>query len=280
MRYKLSNEHLTITVATRGAELVHVLCDGKERLWQNEDGSWRGHAPVLFPVCGHCGMTVEGKDYPLSAHGFAKKSEFTLFSRSESHLCFRLDSSEATARVYPFAFRFLVRYELHGRALKVTYEVQNPQDKPLYFSCGGHESYALERTLADYKLVFPAPVQLTHLFHDEGGYLTGETLDFGMRRELPLPEELLQDGNTLILKNLAVREATLCTKEGERVASLAFPDFANLLLWRPGNAKMICIEPWGNLPDAVGERKEFAQKAGVVCVAPHETKSLTHTIEY
>ena len=270
---------MTVTADTRGAELVSVLCDGKERLWQNEDGSWSGHAPLLFPVCGHFGVTVNGKDYPLPPHGFARKREFTLEARGENFLRFSLVSDEETKRVYPFSFRFTVNYELQGTALNITYEVHNPQEKPLFFSCGGHESFVLASDIENYKLVFPKPVHLMHFVNDEDGYLTGETRDFGTRRELALPKDILQNNFSLILGNLSVRAVRLCTNE-DCVAELSFPDFAHLLLWRPNDAKMICIEPWGNLPDGRGEQKEFSQKAGVVRVEPHETKTLTHTITY
>ena len=279
MRYELKGERLAIAVDTHGAELISVAYNGKERLWQNEDGSWSGHAPILFPVCGHCGMTVGGKDYPLPAHGLAKRREFALIERGENFLCFSLLSSEETMRVYPFPFRFSVRYELEGNALKIAYEVHNPHDAPLPFSCGGHESYALTGDIADYALEFDAPVHLTHYEHDEHGYLTGETIDFGTRQVLPLPADILQSSKTLILGNVTARAVRLCTKAGI-VAEITFPDFAHLLLWRPGNAQMICIEPWCNLPDRVGERREFSQKEGVLRVEPHGTKILTRTIAY
>ena len=43
---------------------------------------------------------------------------------------------------------------------------------------------------------------------------------------------------------------------------------------------MICLEPWLNLPDTVGERKEFFQKAGVVCVPPKGKKIFVRKITY
>ena len=280
MRYELTGEQLKIVVDTHGAELVSVVHNGKEQLWQNEDGSWGGHAPILFPVCGHCGLTVDGKDYPLPAHGFAKRREFTFVSREENALCFSLLSDDETTRVYPFAFRFTVRYEIEGNALKVTYAVHNPQDAPLFFSCGAHESYALEGALGDYELVFSTPVPLVHSYHNIDGYLTGETLDLGTRQVLPLPAELLKDDNTLILGHIAARTVRLRKKAGACVATVDFPDFAHLLLWRPKQANMICIEPWGNLPDRLGERTPFASREGVTRVAPYATKTLTHTIRY
>ncbi len=61
MFYTLQNRHAKIKVNDFGAELSSVVIDGKERLWQNSDGTWNEHAPLLFPVCGHFGCTVDGK---------------------------------------------------------------------------------------------------------------------------------------------------------------------------------------------------------------------------
>ena len=52
MIYGISNGILTAMVSTTGGELVSVRKDGKERIWQNDNGSWCGHAPILFPVSG------------------------------------------------------------------------------------------------------------------------------------------------------------------------------------------------------------------------------------
>ena len=48
-----------------------------ELLWQNYDGLWDGHAPVLFPFCGHCAVKLDGKDYNAPAHGIVRYHEFS-----------------------------------------------------------------------------------------------------------------------------------------------------------------------------------------------------------
>ena len=109
MNYKIENDKLSLEVASLGAEPISIRYAGKERLWQNENGSWAGHAPVLFPVCGHCGITVGEKSYPVGAHGFARKSEFALRERGEDFLAFSLCASEQTKRVYPYDFEQIGR---------------------------------------------------------------------------------------------------------------------------------------------------------------------------
>ena len=143
MNYTIRNECLAVTVSSLGAEMLGVKAFGKERLWQNENGSWSGHAPVLFPVCGSCGVTVNGKTYEVGAHGFARKSEFTLKHISEGKIILSLKSSEETKKKYPFDFVFKAEYALAGNSVNIIYTVENPSDSELPFSCGGHESFAL-----------------------------------------------------------------------------------------------------------------------------------------
>jgi hypothetical protein len=62
MNYIIKNDKLTVTIASFGAEIISVVKDGKERSWQNPTGEWDGHAPLLFPVCGRCGITLDGNN--------------------------------------------------------------------------------------------------------------------------------------------------------------------------------------------------------------------------
>lgn len=124
MKYVLNNGVLSVTVESLGAEPVSVSAGGKERLWQNENGAWAGHAPVLFPVCGHFGIRLGGIEYPVRAHGFAKKKEFTLCARGEDFFELQIEEDSETLAVYPFRFAFTVRYALKGSALVVSYTVK------------------------------------------------------------------------------------------------------------------------------------------------------------
>lgn len=277
----IQSQELIVKISEQGAELQSVLHHGKERLWQNESGEWNGKAPLLFPVCGHCGLTVDGKQYPLPAHGFAKKSLFTLLESGEDYAIFLLSASDETRKVYPFEFDFVVTYRVQGSTMTVVYDVKNKGDEPLYFACGSHESFVLEKELGAHKLVFEKDEKLIHLYHDEGGYLTGKVEDLGEGKELILPEQIISYGETLILEKLNSRKVALCQTDGKAVTEITFEGFSNLLLWRPGKAKMICIEPWLNLPDlANAEDVEFSSKSGVEKVKAKETKTLVRTITY
>ena len=278
MRYKLENGVISAVIDDLGAEPVSLVFQGRERLWQNQNGSWAGHAPVLFPVCGNCGLFWNGTRYPLPCHGFARRSRFALAAQMENSASFVLRSDAETLKQFPFAFRFTVTYRLDGNSLFICYEAENPSEKPLYFSWGGHLSHALFAPVSEYGLRFEEEENFLAFVHDGEGRLTGERKFYGEGREFPLPEEGLQHGNTLIFAPRS-RAVTL-HRAGKPLARVEFGGFPYLLLWRPEGAEMLCVEPWANLPDTAGEDRAFPQKAGIRTLAGGERATAVQKIEY
>ena len=279
MRVRFSNGIITAEADTHGAELVSVAVGGRERLWQNQSGEWSGHAPVLFPVCGKCSVLLNGREYEVGRHGFARNSEFTLVEERKNAVSFQLRSSAETKLRYPFDFIFRVRYLLIGARLKIVYEIENPSAGVLYFSCGAHESFALERPVGEHELLFSRKENFSSLLHDENGCLNGEAVSFGEGTRLALDEDFLSEGRTIIFKGLRSRRVVLCERGGNAVAKIKFSGFPNLLLWRAGQAPFLCIEPWHNLPDD-GKSVAFPNREGVIALHAHQKKKFTREIEY
>lgn len=280
MQETICSGGLCVTVDDRGAEPVSLCFQGKERLWQNENGAWAGHAPLLFPVCGNCGVVIDGRRYPVPRHGFARKSLFTLTEKRDNTLRYELCDNEETASVYPFPFQLSVTYHIREGALEIEDCVENTGEKPLVFSIGAHPCFALDGELSEYELAFEREERLLHLVHDENGLLTGEEVDFGTSNVFPIPAERLADGNTLIFGNVRSNSVLLRKRTGERAAEYSLEGFSHLLLWRPEGARAICIEPWCNLPAKVGEECEFAGKRGVVTLGAGESKRFFQKIVF
>lgn len=280
MNYTIKNSEITATFSSLGAELISLQKAGREYIWQNGTGEWAGHAPLLFPVCGHFGVKVDGLSYPIPFHGVARKAEFSVKEQSGSCITFELTSNEETQKLFPFAFVFRVKYSVDGDTLTLVYEVENPADKTLYFSCGSHEAYALDKEIQEYEVEFEKEENFINYRTTPNGYLSGETADLGTKKVLPLPLEFLQNNDSIILKNINSRKVTLREIGGKTLAEITFEGFSNLLFWRAMDGKFICIEPWTNVPDSAGvEDIEFSQKEGVMAVSPRDVKTLTRTVK-
>ncbi|MGN1102918.1 MAG: aldose 1-epimerase family protein, partial [Huintestinicola sp.] len=128
MQYTISSDKLTAVIDSFGGEL-HSLKDasGNEYIWTAED-VWKRHAPLLFPfVCNTKSKkyTVNGKEYALSNHGFARDTEFAEENVLGDRVTLTICSDEGTKAKYPFDFEFAVTYAISGDRLSVTMEAKN-----------------------------------------------------------------------------------------------------------------------------------------------------------
>ena len=85
-------------------------------------------------------FTLDGKEYTLGKHGFARKSQFKARKVNESHIQMTLESGEHLDS-YPFAFLLEVDFELLGKSIKITHRVNNRDSRPMYFSIGAHPAF-------------------------------------------------------------------------------------------------------------------------------------------
>jgi len=142
---ELSNEQLTVKVVEMGAELQSIIdSDGREYLWQADPQYWPRRSPILFPIV--CSVendtyTVDGQEYHLPRHGFARDTEFTLVAQSENKAVFALHESEETLKVYPFPFNLAVSYRLDNNKIHVIWHVENTGKREMYFQIGGHPAF-------------------------------------------------------------------------------------------------------------------------------------------
>ena len=281
MMVTLQSENFSVTADSVGAELKSVCFRGRERLWQNENGSWAGHAPILFPLCGATAMRLGGRVYPCPRHGFARDALFTVAEQSEAHVRFRLMSTSETLAIYPFGFRFDVVYTLTPDALSIAYEIHNPGTEVLYASCGAHDSFALAGEVRAYALRFAEKEHFDSYLTDRDGRLTGETKSIGAGDTLDLATPLLDGGESVCLDHLRSRRVTLFSKvTGATVVQVDFPESEKLVLWHPTGSRMLCIEPWQTLPDTKGETLDFSEKNGVLAVPAGTTARVTRRIAY
>ena len=277
----LQNGILKITVAERGAELksITALADGTEYLFDSDPTWWKYSAPVLFPIVGKVNggtYRVDGKEYNLPQHGFARTSDFWLVDATADTLTFALESNAATLKVYPYKFRLEISFELIGKEVKVLWKVANVDDKEIYFSIGAHPALscplAFGEKFEDCYLKFNRAEKSARLPLTANGALSHDRIPTLDGTELNLNYDLFK-GDALVIDDLKSDEVTVCSRKSSKSITVRAKGFPYWGFWTPaqGGAPFICIEPWHGHADYEDFNGELKDKEGIIKLAVDET---------
>jgi galactose mutarotase-like enzyme len=273
----IASTQLRASVSSIGAELQRLhTASGVELLWDGNPAVWAGRAPLLFPIVGQVKddrITVGGRHYPLSRHGFARTSTFELVEALPSRCLWRLRSSDATRARYPFAFGLDVAYEVAGDRLTIGATVANESDTPMPASFGFHPAFrwplqpGAPRERHEVRFEKPEPAPLRRLADG----LLGEAVASPVQGDrLPLTDSLFVH-DALIWDRLQSRSLTYGDPSGPTLR-LAFPQMPHLGIWTKPGAGFVCLEPWQGFASPVGFDGELAEKPGIVRLAPGTTR--------
>lgn len=280
-RFSISSGRLSATIARHGAELVSLKdAQGVELLWQ-AGPEWPRHAPVLFPIVGKlAGDTLrhEGRSYRVTQHGFARDMPFSWLERGAARAALRLEDGEESRARYPFAFILDMIFSVEDDALSVVSRVANPGDGPLPFSIGAHPGFR-------WPLVDGVPKDRHALLfqtRETGPRRTVRDALIGPPAPLPfdgerlsLTEEMFETDALVIpaAASRSVRYAALDEDGSEaRAIVVSWRGYEDLGVWSaPQGAPFLCIEPWRGMASFWGWDGEFADKPGVVTLAPGGT---------
>ncbi|EAC5116551.1 aldose 1-epimerase family protein [Listeria monocytogenes] len=275
---KLENEVLLVEMKTAGAELTRIFHKdtGLEYLWNADSKFWGRHSPVLFPTVGRLvedTYLVDGKPYHLGQHGFARDRDFQVIEQTEKSVRFELDADEDSLAVYPYKFKLSIIYTIEKNTVAVSYEVENTDNKRIYFSIGAHPAFNLPltdgTTFEDYYFDFGTEENLETLCL-EGPYRSGEIKKVVDKpaQYLPLSYDLFKN-DALIFEALKQKEMTIKSDKTPHFVKVSFPEFPFVGVWtaKPGTP-FLCIEPWYGIADGAGESVELRDKAGIEHLEP------------
>ncbi len=286
MIYSISNPVLSVSVSTDGAELMSIRrSDGIEYLWQGDPQYWTDRAPNIFPYVARltdgC-YRFQGQLYHMPIHGFAPTSSFVLSSHTEESIVFLLESSAETYAMYPFRFRYFIKYALASDRLDVTFQVENHDDKTMYFGLGGHPgiNVPLESglTFEDYYLEFPK-CSLRRVEFTPSCFITGNEEPFSLQdNKLPLHHNMF-DNDAIVLKGVP-GEVTLRSYSGKHGVTLIAPDQPVYGFWHmpKTDAPYICLEPWSSLPSRQDIIEDLEQQPDLISLAAGKTYSTTWSL--
>ena len=280
----ISSDILKVTIDTFGAELHSVKdCNDTEYLWQADEKVWKRHAPVLFPfICNTASKkyTVDGKEYALSNHGFARDSEFELLYAKESTAEFYLGYSDETLKIYPYKFGLYANYTLEGNALKVTYTAENKDDKPMYFFLGGHPAFRCpvgdDESFTDYYVEFEKNESIARNENDV-------VLDNA--NKVSLGHDLFK--NDVFMKNKPNSSwVALASKTHDHKVTLSYDKNGCIAVWsswfedreKTNAAEFVCLEPWSSVPVYESGVTELTEMPDAKKLMPNEKYAFTFTV--
>ncbi|MDY3791476.1 MAG: aldose 1-epimerase family protein [Oscillospiraceae bacterium] len=281
MQYTIKSEKLTAVIDSFGGEL-HSLKDsmGNEYIWTAED-VWKRHAPLLFPfVCNTKSKkyTVNGKEFALSNHGFARDTEFGEEDLQSDSVTLKICSDEATKAKYPFDFDFGVTYTLSGDKLSVIMEVKNTGGSDMPFFVGGHPGFLCpfeadkDSTFEDYDVIYEKNETITQ---DEFGVTVLDNAN-----KVAVTRELFK--NDVFMKDKpASSKVSLVSRKSGKAVTVSYDNSGCIAVWSPYDDRghFVCLEPWASAPVYCCDTEELTKMPHAKHIAPGESCRFSFDIE-
>ncbi|MEH3100372.1 aldose 1-epimerase family protein [Sphingomonas adhaesiva] len=283
---RIGNARLGAAIDPHGAQLSSITdADGRELMTDADPRFWTGRAPILFPVVGAPAgeiIRLDGRDYPMPKHGFARRRDFVATRESDTRAVFVLTDDAQTRAAYPFAFRLEIAFTVTDATLAVDVTIANPSaDVSLPASFGFHPAFAWPlpygRARSDHRITFdrdePGMLKAiepdgTIAPHEVPSPLDGRVLH--LRDELFVPDALVWNP----VHSDAVRYGA---SDGPQL-DIAFPDTPMLGIWTKPGAAYVCVEPWHGHADPHGYTGDFRDKPGIFEVAPGGEKRIAMSV--
>lgn len=281
MNTTISNSTLTASIKHSGAELISLKnSQNKEYIWEGNPDFWGKHSPILFPIVGtlkNNTYTINGKEYQLPRHGFARDMDFKLIDKTENSATFSLESDAETLKKYPFKFELQLIYTLEETSLHVAYKVINKDESKIPFSIGAHPAIALPENFENYAFEFEKEEVLKYYLLENDLISNKTKILKTTNNKVPLTYKLFEN-DALIFKTLESKSLTIL-ENSKPYIKVDFEDFPSLGLWTKDQAPFICIEPWLGYSDTAENSGDLFEKEGIVVLDANQTFNSKFTIE-
>ena len=200
------------------------------------DLSVRGGNPILFPLCGNLPdntYNVDGKDYQIKQHGFARELPWTATAQNNdgaASVTVELSSNAETKAVYPFDFHLTFVYSLQGNTLEIRQEYKNLSATPMPFSSGFHPYF-----LCGDKNQIEANIPSVS-YQDNR---TKENFAFDGKFDFD------QDEIDAVFGKLNSRSTSIIDNSRNLKIAIDYDDFYTyLVFWTVKGKDFYCLEPW------------------------------------
>lgn len=281
MTTTISNSILKAQIKHLGAELISLKSNqNKEYIWEGNPTFWGKHSPILFPIVGTLKNNIyliNGKQYQLNRHGFAREMEFELIQKTPESARFSLISTKETKKMYPFDFELQICYSLKGNKLNIDFKVENKNEITMPFSIGAHPALALPGNFENYRLEFQQD-EILNYYLLEGGLISNNSVELPLNnRQLGLKYQLFEN-DALVFKTLKSNSITILEKANP-IVKVNFNEFPNLGIWTVQNGPFLCVEPWFGYSDTLTGYDDFSKKEGIRLLRKMETFESNYNLE-
>ena len=283
----ISNDILEVTINAKGAELQSIFNKQTDLDYIWDAGvAWPKKSPALFPIVGglkNNSYSFDGNMYQLSRHGFARELIFETENESATSVSFFIQSTKETLKVYPFQFKFSVKYAINNNELTVTYLVENKGEEKLYFSVGAHPAFKVPLQKADnfsdYYLQFNT-IENTGIYplSTEGLIELKATPLLNNSNQLPLTKALFYK-DALVFKDLQATSISILNYNNKNGLTVSYKGFPYMGIWSAKDADFVCIEPWCGIADSVNSSGKLEEKEGINVIDKREVFERSWMVE-
>ena len=287
MEFILRSNKLIVTIQSKGAEISSILFNDLEYIWQAKPDVWPRHTPVLFPIVGKLRnntFNYNSASYALSQHGFARDKEFKMIKQTDSEVTFELGSDMETEKIFPFQFKFQIKYAIENEMVVCQYSIINPSSEAdLFFSVGAHPGFKVPlletEKFTDYALIFHNSKKffVTEL---SDGLLTNTKKELILKEgDLKITDDLF-NADALVFENSQIDSIGLRSTVSGKGVELQCKNWPYFGIWsKKGCNEFICLEPWYGIADSIDSTGDIKTKNGIIHLEPSEEFDCSFSIK-
>ena len=266
---KLKKENVQVTIDENKGEILSILIDNNEILYQG-DQSWKKTFPILFPAVGIVkNWTVDGKKIDMPKHGYWNQLNWESFYDGNDILL----TSIVNSKLLPYTFDVELRITIDKSRVTITATITNAGTNDAYFHFGWHPGFKC----LDESLIILSKDERAMAVNTEGLIEPHNTHAISHKHvsELPFNNKI----DCLIITDTNINQVTLVNTNYQ--LNLFF-DTPNLVFWKKPSDDFICIEPYYGFSDAfdLEFESELKLKKDIIKLTSAETFTSIYVIDY
>lgn len=287
---ELSNQYLTVNLHPKGAEIISIVGnqDHINYMWKRDACQWANSAPILFPIVGaikNDTCRIDGKEYHMTQHGFARHNEFEIKNQSQTEVTFTLVSNDEIIKQYPFLFELNVTYKLVENTLTCLINVKNKDHQTIYFQVGGHPAFACpfmeNESSNDYYVEFAEYETRNQKVIDVAKRgMSHVQLPFFDHEKRFFVRQQLFNNDAIVIKDFKSENISIKSLNHQKSIVFHMQGFDHVGLWTAKHVGgLLAIEPWIGHADYVDFDGEFKEKESCVALDTDKEFNVQFAVE-